>query len=530
MGPGMLYLVKVNLALALLYATYRLLFTKDTFFGLRRFMLLAIIMLAMSHPFLEIPLDFQAGGSARQVAHAYSLLSLEVPVTPEVRSGLDWMALSRRAVGLALFLGWGYFTLRLAWRICLLLRLAWRCERDTIGGTRVCSLPAPSAPFSFLRWIFIYPPAHTKEETMEILAHERAHVSRWHSVDVLLGELTCAFCWFNPAAWLLLREMRDNLEYLADRQALREGVDRRHYQYHLLGLSLKNKAAAHLYNNFSVLSLKKRIGMMNKRRTKEIGRLKGLVFIPVVAALLLFNCMDGKEGTGVSARVADTGEVNGDSIYTQVDVMPEFPGGINAILDYINTHIQYPPEAIKQGLEGRVICSFVIDKNGSVGRVKVEQGVAPSLDREASHVVASMPRWIPGKHKGQAVACRYVLPIQFKLGEAPIAIKDKNGVYKNPEVMPEFPGGTIALLEFIAKNIRYPESAKASGIEGRVICSFVVGKDGQTRDVKLVRSLDPALDKEAMRVLSEQPRWTPGRHKGESVACLFTVPVSFRIK
>ena len=70
MGPGMLYLVKVNLALALLYATYRLLFTKDTFFGLRRFMLLAIIMLAMSHPFLEIPLDFQAGGSARQVAHA----------------------------------------------------------------------------------------------------------------------------------------------------------------------------------------------------------------------------------------------------------------------------------------------------------------------------------------------------------------------------------------------------------------------------------------------------------------------------
>ena len=127
-------------------------------------------------------------------------------------------------------------------------------------------------------------------------------------------------------------------------------------------------------------------------------------------------------------------------------------------------------------------------------------------------------------------ACRYVLPIQFKLGEAPIAIKDKNGVYKNPEVMPEFPGGTIALLEFIAKNIRYPESAKASGIEGRVICSFVVGKDGQTRDVKLVRSLDPALDKEAMRVLSEQPRWTPGRHKGESVACLFTVPVSFRIK
>jgi hypothetical protein len=105
-----------------------------------------------------------------------------------------------------------------------------------INGVRVKCLNDPSGPFSFFGWIFMNPAAVKEDEISEILTHEMAHVKQHHSVDVLLAEMVSICCWMNPFAWLLKREVRLNLEFLADRKVMEAGFATKSYQYHLLGL------------------------------------------------------------------------------------------------------------------------------------------------------------------------------------------------------------------------------------------------------------------------------------------------------
>ena len=98
------------------------------------------------------------------------------------------------------------------------------------------------------------------------------------------------------------------------------------------------------------------------------------------------------------------------------------------------------------------------------------------------------------------------------------------------EQMPEFPGGQAALLKWTANNIRYPTIAEENGIQGVVVCTFVIERDGSITDVQVARSIDPSLDKEAMRVLRKMPKWKPGMMKGLPVRVLYTVPVTFKLQ
>lgn len=107
---------------------------------------------------------------------------------------------------------------------------------------------------------------------------------------------------------------------------------------------------------------------------------------------------------------------------------------------------------------------------------------------------------------------------------------EKEQVFDMVEQMPSFPGGNAELMSFIAKNLKYPTIAQENGIQGRVTCQFVVGKDGQVRDVVVVRPLDPYCDKEAIRVIMAMPKWIPGKQNGKPVAVKYTVPIMFRLQ
>ncbi|MCD7848663.1 energy transducer TonB [uncultured Parabacteroides sp.] len=98
------------------------------------------------------------------------------------------------------------------------------------------------------------------------------------------------------------------------------------------------------------------------------------------------------------------------------------------------------------------------------------------------------------------------------------------------ETMPEFPGGQMALLQFLSKSIKYPVIAQENGIQGRVSCSFVVNKDGSIVDAEVIRGVDPSLDKEALRVINSMPKWSPGKQRGKPVRVKYTVPVTFRLQ
>lgn len=283
----MVYFLKINVAIALFYAFYRLFFYKDTFFAWRRTALLCFFAVSAAVPLLDIQQWIVQQEPMAAMADLYAAVVLpELTLTPQPET--DWRQLVADGIVVAYWLVAALLALRFLVQLAGIVRLARRCPTQKIDGTTVHLLPRAEGPFSFFRWIFVCPDAHTGDELHEILTHERTHARQWHSIDVLTGELACIICWFNPFAWLMKREIRTNLEYMADEKVLETGHDSRTYQYHLLGLS-HHKAAATIYNSFNVLPLKKRIIMMNKRRTRAIGRTKYLMFLPLAALLMIVS-------------------------------------------------------------------------------------------------------------------------------------------------------------------------------------------------------------------------------------------------
>ena len=256
-------------------------------------------------------------------------------------------------------------------------------------------------------------------------------------------------------------------------------------------------------------------------------------------------------------------EKSNDSIYNVVDQMPEFPGGVEAMMQYVVDNVKYPQDAINEGKSGRVFVSFVVEKDGRVSNVNVMKGVCESIDKEAVRVISSMPRWYAGMHKGEPVRVRYMMPIKFQArdltgdGETDAAMvrmedenghsyhidrsvetdnqrkagmkPDKNGVYQIFEEMPEFPNGIEGLMDYVAQNVRYPESAKENNLQGRVIVKFVIEKDGSVSNVEVGRGWGNELDEEAVRVVKAMPKWKPGKQDGKPVRVSFMLPINFKL-
>ena len=122
-----------------------------------------------------------------------------------------------------------------------------------------------------------------------------------------------------------------------------------------------------------------------------------------------------------------------------------------------------------------------------------------------------------------------MLVLLFSFTTSTAQTKKNNMVYDVVEVMPQFPGGQIAMLKYIMKNIKYPKQIMEEGIQGRVTVSFIVEKDGRVSNVRLLRSVQSALDKEAIRVVKSMPKWTPGKQNGKPVRVRFNLPVMFKL-
>lgn len=664
MTPEFAYLLKVNVAFVLFYAFYRLLFYKDTFFKLRRASLLAFFGLALLYPLLNIQEWVKEQEPMTEVIQIYSAILPEMTVTPEVVVKTDWKGILLSASS---YMYWGVMALlfvRFFIQLSSILLLAYRSRRTVIHGVPVYRLDKPAGPFSFFKMIFIHPESHSEKEIDEILTHECTHVFQWHSVDVMICELITVICWVNPFAWLLKREVRHNLEYLADNTVIQSGYDCKSYQYHLLGLAHHYQAAATLYNSFNVLHLKNRISMMNKKRSHGIGRTKYLIFIPLAAFLMLLSNIEAvaritgeiaaeavagvKEATEISVLSEDDVKVSGqviddfngpviganvivkgtnvgtitdtegyfvlettknavlrfsfpgmkakevavkdvqgklkvqlysdgsaqgsqsapppppmspqistdpsDLVFTVVEVMPEFPGGQGALLQFLAKSIKYPVIAQQNGIQGRVTCSFVVGKDGVIRNIEVIRGVDPSLDLEATRVISMMPKWKPGMQKGKEVSVKYTVPVTFRLqgkednkptplpageGDNEITVvgygeqksADTSGqVFAIVEKMPQFPGGEKAINEFISKTLQYPVIAQENGIQGKVVCSFIINQDGSVTDAEVISGVDPSLDREALRIVSAMPKWTPGTQRGKAVRVKYTMPVTFTLQ
>lgn len=424
----MLYLLQVNVGLILFYALYKLVCTRDTFFRSRRFILIVSLVLPFILPFIDVREWLESRDRMIMLTHFdYSA------VLPEIVVGSEAAETGNRVFVLSEWIGYLYLAgvlvllVRLAVQAFSLYRLIIRMPEKEINGVRVKCLNDPSGPFSFFRWIFMNPAAVKEDEISEILTHEMAHVKQHHSVDVFLAEMVSICCWMNPFAWLLKREVRLNLEFLADRKVMEAGFATKSYQYHLLGLAYNHKYG--LSNNFNFSHLKQRIIMMNKKKSNAAGHIKYALFVLPAFALLVagnISCSqdasqteDAKEEVvapvSPEAKEAPADSTAKEEVFMVAEQMPEFPGGMKELLKFLQDNLKYPENAMKNNVQGRVIVQFVVEKDGTPTEFKVLRSVDPDLDAEALRVLQTMPKWKPGMQRGEVVRVKYTVPVSFKL-------------------------------------------------------------------------------------------------------------------
>ena len=435
-----IYLIKINVALMLLYGFYRLTVSRDTFFGLRRLTLWLIYAVALMVPALNLEYWVRDTPTMASMANVYADTFYPVVVVKAQAPSITWMDM---LLGIY-WAGVAVLSLRLVWQLFSIIRLAVISRKQEVEGITVHLLRGEGSPFSFFRWVFMYPSILEGKQLHEVMVHECTHVSGLHSLDTLFSELFSIACWFNPFAWLMKQEVRMNLEYLADESVLSDGNARKSYQYHLLGLAYRQpKDSTKIANNFNLLPLKKRIKMMNKRRTSEIGKAKYLLFAPLAGALLMVSNIESvaREIGGQVPEVAEVQQkaeqaLNADVavanpmakasdvtapadttknvVYDVTETMPQFPGGQGVMMKYLAANIKYPASAVKAKKQGRVIVAFVIQKDGSVTNARIVRSVDPELDAEALRIVKAMPNWTSGTQDGKPVNVKYTILLNDK--------------------------------------------------------------------------------------------------------------------
>ena len=211
-----------------------------------------------------------------------------------------------------------------------------------------------------------------------------------------------------------------------------------------------------------------------------------------------------------------------------IDQYPEFKGGEEARQRFIQLKTNYPLEARHKGIQGTVLVGFIVEANGRITNVKVIDSVHPLLDAEAIRVTRLMPKWIPATKQGRAVRSSYYMPMRFALD----GVQELENVFHKVEKPPEFKGGGKAISEFLKEFLRenenyYLRMAQIMEIQGTVLVSFVVEKDGRISNVKVIKSLHITLDEEAVRIVKSMPNWIPGTIGGEAVRAWYDMCVGF---
>ena len=408
-----IYLFKVNIAIAIFCLVYRAFYRKDTFFSIRRYMLHSILLLSVLYPFMDFSFWMVGNATMTDFAASYEKMIPEIVVYFS-KSGAPEMAASSTAFSLLTYFLWFYIVvtcfllLRIMARVMQIVWLRMRSKSTIIEGISVFKLDIEATPFSFFSWIFLNPGMLNEKELHEVLAHEMVHVRQRHSIDILMTEFICAICWINPFIWILKNEIRKNLEFLADNCVIINGdVDVRSYQYHLLKLAY-HPSSISLANQFNISPLKERIMMINVKKSSKVRLIAYTLIFPLALLFLIVNNI-----SAVAERMGKNKQE--DYVFVTVEKMPEFPGGDEALLKYLAENINYPVIAAENGIQGRVSCSFVVKADGSVSDVQIVRPLDPNLDREAERVLYTLPKFVPGEQRGKKVAVRYSVPVRFQL-------------------------------------------------------------------------------------------------------------------
>lgn len=448
-----IYSVKVAVCLALFYLFHKLLMSRDTFHTFNRFAILSMMLLSLVLPLVHLSFGSETGINRGTVA-LEGLVAQTVVVDGGNGVGegltLTQVLLAAYVLGVVLFVGKALLS------VGSLLRLIRRARCVEVrNGIRIYTMQGDISPFSWFRYI-IMSEKDWQENRREIVLHEMAHIRRCHSMDVAVCNMMIVFQWYNPAAWLLKRELQTVHEYEADEAVLAAGVDATHYQMLLIRKAVGERLFS-MANNLNHNSLKKRITMMKIKRTNPVQKAK-IAFVLPLAAMTVAAFASQK-------------------------------------VENLSEKVEQESEAFSSVSDNPV--GRAVGETARVAAVKVQEDKALE---EASSL--SMASDTAETKSGKEFPCI-------------------------PETFPQFPGGHIALFEYLSKNIKFPKSKENEDVKVRVVTTFTVEKDGSITHAKIVRSQGEAFDNEALRVINGMPKWIPGTQNGKAVRVKYTLPITF---
>lgn len=541
MAEFLIYDLKVAVLIAAFYFCYRLLMERETMHRLNRIVLLSSILLSLVLPLCVITLHktvevespqletsagmpMQVADQPEQVITELGTISAEESVTPSVEA----IVFAIFIIGLVcrlLYIANSYRQLR---------RMIKDSEQYPLeDGVTLAVVDLPVAPFSWMRTI-VLSRIDYEERNPSIIAHERGHILLHHSWDIVFVEVLTALQWFNPVVWLLRRDLRTVHEYEADASVLSSGSDVSQYIQLLMRKAMGTKACT-LANGINNSNTKKRINMMLVNKSPRRNSLKLLALLPIVGVTLALNA-----------------ETVTDVVYKNDEPQKQVPvkkGKKDAtIKTNANQGIQVievseaankektSETTVKQETEPNMAVLILnTKKKGEEPLLIVDKKIATieqvrALPRDA---VASV-----GTMREEAAISSY--GEKAKYGALIITtVKHQKEIYNEqisqPDVFdkvdeaPQFPGGMAGMMQYLSSNIRYPEDAREAGTQGRVIVSFIVEKDGSISNARVTKPTYSSLDDEALRVVSNMPKWTSGKLNGEAVRVRYSIPVSFRM-
>ncbi len=526
MTDFLIYDLKVAVLIAVFYMFYRLMLARETFHRVNRIVLLATAVASFilplcvitTHQTVVMPMptiDVELGSA---------VIEEETPSVPFWQLALPILYIIGMVATLANTL-WSMF------RIISLIKHSEQHPQD--DGTTICVTGnAALAPFSWMHYIVMNRSDYETRDAA-ILTHERGHIRLHHSWDLILVDLLTALQWFNPAMWMLRSDLRAIHEYEADGAVLSQGINARQYQY-LLITKAGGIGGYSLANGITHSALKNRINMMLHTKSPRRSLLKLLALLPIVGVTLALN----------AETVTDV-VYNNDEPQKQVPVKKgrkasTIKAGNGTVLQVVEqiakSDDQQASDVELITIKGKVF--DVDDKSPIVGAVVKVAGSTKGAvtDKEGNFSLeVSVGDRIEVMYVGYDTYSVSISKAYAKDRKYMIAL-NKEGterisgdVFDVVETMPQFPGGPQELFGFLSKNIRYPKDAMEANIQGRVIVTFVVGKDGSINDARVVKSVNPSLDAEALRVINAMPNWTPGTQSGKAVNVKYTVPITFRL-
>ena len=540
MGTFLVYILKSSLCLALFYLFYRLLLSKETFHRFNRIALLGVMLISCLLPLIRVTVDQATvvNTSVMLVEEDMLMYPWEMQAVVQEEAAFPW----REWLVAVYFLGILFFLLRnfLSLGYVFYLIRHSRCRRMENGICLVVH-QAGFAPFSWMKYIVISQ-TDLDENGTDILTHEEAHIRNGHSWDLLLVELCVWLQWFNPAAWLLKQELQNVHEYEADEAVLRQGIDAKRYQM----LLIKKAVGARLYsiaNSFNHSSLKKRITMMIRKKSNPWARVKYLYVLPLAAVTVAaFARPEISEPLDEisSVKVNDLSAITGKNSPENLSVSSNSAADVTLkmkVTDQAGSPIVGASVIIVNSTSGTLTDSegyFTLKVNNDqrisvsyVGMKSVELSVKECLEKQIKEVRLASDN--DSESQLTIVSQSSESAPQSVQKVASSEIPTTNEVFMVVENMPEFPGGMSACLKFLADHVAYPKEAAEKKIQGRVIVQFVVMKDGFIANSRVIRSVDPLLDAEALRVIGLMPKWKPGTQRGQAVNVKFTMPITFRL-